>query len=37
MVETSKQQYLRELLFECLEIRRENEFFDLKLIWHKEI
>ena len=37
MVETSKQQYLRELLFECLEIRRENEFFDLKLAWHKEI
>ncbi len=37
MVETSKQQYLKELLFECLEIRRENEFFDLKLIWHEEI
>lgn len=37
MVEKSKQQYLKELLFKCLETRRENEFFDLKLRWHDKI
>ena len=37
MVEKSKRQELIELLFTCLETKRENDFFDMKLKWHERI
>lgn len=37
MVEKSKSQELIELLFTCLETKRENDFFDMKLKWHERI
>lgn len=37
MVEKSKRQELIELLFTCLETKRENDFFDMKLKWHEKI
>ena len=37
MAEKSKRQELIELLFTCLETKRENDFFDMKLKWHERI
>ncbi|PNH21628.1 hypothetical protein CAL30_05220 [Megasphaera hutchinsoni] len=37
MVEKSKRQELIELLFKCLETKREDDFFDMKLKWHERI
>ncbi|QTJ55227.1 AlbA family DNA-binding domain-containing protein [Dolosigranulum pigrum] len=37
MVEKSKRQELIELLFTCLETKRENDFLDMKLKWHERI
>lgn len=37
MLDKSKRRELTEILFTCLETKRENDFFDLKLKWHEKI